>query len=109
VSRSRVGIELLGTGAFCGFDGQVFGATLGIDAAHVRWFAFRGREWRTNLPELVGEVTTERSCRESCRPRPAGRRYSASSARRGHPRLGRLADMTVSLHHIVIDAQDLSA
>ena len=28
--------------AFCGFDGQIGGATIGIDAAHVRWFAFEG-------------------------------------------------------------------
>jgi putative restriction endonuclease len=28
--------------AFCGFDGQLSGATVGIDAAHVRWFAFDG-------------------------------------------------------------------
>jgi putative restriction endonuclease len=28
--------------AFCGFDGQLYGATVGIDAAHVRWFAFDG-------------------------------------------------------------------
>jgi putative restriction endonuclease len=27
--------------AFCGYDGQVLGATVGIDAAHVRWFAYR--------------------------------------------------------------------
>jgi putative restriction endonuclease len=28
--------------AFCGFDGQVLGATVGVDAAHVRWFALDG-------------------------------------------------------------------
>ncbi|MEV0729873.1 phosphorothioated DNA-binding restriction endonuclease [Polymorphospora sp. NPDC050346] len=28
--------------AFCGFDGQMYGATVGIDAAHVRWFALDG-------------------------------------------------------------------
>jgi putative restriction endonuclease len=28
--------------AFCGYDGQLAGATAGIDAAHVRWFAFDG-------------------------------------------------------------------
>ncbi|WP_328654423.1 HNH endonuclease [Micromonospora sp. NBC_00330] len=28
--------------AFCGFDGQLYGATVGIDAAHVRWFALDG-------------------------------------------------------------------
>jgi putative restriction endonuclease len=28
--------------AFCGYDGQLGGATVGIDAAHVRWFAFDG-------------------------------------------------------------------
>jgi putative restriction endonuclease len=30
--------------AFCGFDGQLLGATVGIDAAHVRWFALEGPE-----------------------------------------------------------------
>jgi putative restriction endonuclease len=28
--------------AFCGYDGQLAGASVGIDAAHVRWFAFDG-------------------------------------------------------------------
>lgn len=28
--------------AFCGFDGQLGGASVGIEAAHVRWFAFDG-------------------------------------------------------------------
>jgi hypothetical protein len=28
--------------AFCGCVGQLAGATVGIDAAHVRWFAFDG-------------------------------------------------------------------
>ncbi len=28
--------------AFCGYDGQLAGASMGIDAAHVRWFAFDG-------------------------------------------------------------------
>jgi putative restriction endonuclease len=28
--------------AFCGYDGQVGGATAGLEAAHVRWFAFDG-------------------------------------------------------------------
>jgi putative restriction endonuclease len=28
--------------AFCGFDGQLYGAAIGIDAAHVRWFALDG-------------------------------------------------------------------
>jgi putative restriction endonuclease len=28
--------------AFCGFDGQAGGVTIGIDAAHVRWFALDG-------------------------------------------------------------------
>ena len=28
--------------AFCGFDGQVGTATIGLDAAHVRWHAFDG-------------------------------------------------------------------
>ncbi|HEY0698135.1 MAG TPA: HNH endonuclease [Micromonospora sp.] len=28
--------------AFCGFDGQLGAASVGVDAAHVRWFAFDG-------------------------------------------------------------------
>jgi putative restriction endonuclease len=28
--------------AFCGYDGQFAGATAGVEAAHVRWFAFDG-------------------------------------------------------------------
>ena len=28
--------------AFCGYDGQLAGASAGIDAAHVRWFTFGG-------------------------------------------------------------------
>jgi putative restriction endonuclease len=28
--------------AFCGYDGQLAAASVGIDAAHVRWFAFGG-------------------------------------------------------------------
>lgn len=28
--------------AFCGYDGQIGSASAGIDAAHVRWFAFDG-------------------------------------------------------------------
>lgn len=28
--------------AFCGYDGQLGGAAVGVDAAHVRWFAFDG-------------------------------------------------------------------
>ena len=28
--------------AFCGYDGQLAGATAGLDAAHVRWFSFGG-------------------------------------------------------------------
>jgi putative restriction endonuclease len=28
--------------AFCGYDGQLAGASIGIDAAHVRWWAFDG-------------------------------------------------------------------
>jgi putative restriction endonuclease len=34
--------------AFCGYDGQVGGATVGIDAAHVRWFAFDGPDTLDN-------------------------------------------------------------
>lgn len=28
--------------AFCGYDGQLAGASVGVEAAHVRWFAFSG-------------------------------------------------------------------
>jgi putative restriction endonuclease len=28
--------------AFCGFDGQILGVTVALDAAHVRWFAYDG-------------------------------------------------------------------
>ena len=28
--------------AFCGYDGQLLGASIGLDAAHVRWWAFDG-------------------------------------------------------------------
>ncbi|MBO4208347.1 restriction endonuclease [Micromonospora echinofusca] len=28
--------------AFCGYDGQLDGASVGVEAAHVRWFAFDG-------------------------------------------------------------------
>jgi putative restriction endonuclease len=28
--------------AFCGFDGQLYGASVGIDAAYIRWFALDG-------------------------------------------------------------------
>jgi putative restriction endonuclease len=28
--------------AFCGYDGQLYQASAGVEAAHVRWFAFDG-------------------------------------------------------------------
>jgi putative restriction endonuclease len=34
--------------AFCGYDGQLGGAAVGIDAAHVRWFAFGGPDALNN-------------------------------------------------------------
>ncbi len=34
--------------AFCGYDGQFAGATVGIEAAHVRWFAFDGPDTLDN-------------------------------------------------------------
>ena len=34
--------------AFCGYDGQIAGATVGVDAAHVRWFAFDGPDGPDN-------------------------------------------------------------
>lgn len=37
-----------GSCAFCGFDGQVAGSPVGIEAAHVRWFAFGGPDTLDN-------------------------------------------------------------
>lgn len=34
--------------AFCGYDGQLAAATVGLDAAHVRWFAFGGPDTPDN-------------------------------------------------------------
>ncbi|NIH68272.1 putative restriction endonuclease [Modestobacter marinus] len=34
--------------AFCGFDGQAGGMTIGLDAAHVRWFALDGPDELNN-------------------------------------------------------------
>ena len=34
--------------AFCGYDGQLGGATVGTEAAHVRWFAFDGPDTPEN-------------------------------------------------------------
>jgi putative restriction endonuclease len=34
--------------AFCGYDGQFAGASVGIEAAHVRWFAFEGPDTLDN-------------------------------------------------------------
>lgn len=34
--------------AFCGYDGQISGASVGIEAAHVRWFAFGGPDTPDN-------------------------------------------------------------
>lgn len=34
--------------AFCGFDGSLSGAPVGIDAAHVRWFKFEGPDAADN-------------------------------------------------------------
>ena len=34
--------------AFCGYDGQLAGASVGIEAAHVRWFAFGGPDTPDN-------------------------------------------------------------
>jgi putative restriction endonuclease len=39
--------------AFCGYDGQLAGATAGLDAAHVRWFSFGGPDDLDNGPGLV--------------------------------------------------------
>lgn len=34
--------------AFCGFDGQLGAATVGVEAAHIRWFAFDGPDTPDN-------------------------------------------------------------
>lgn len=34
--------------AFCGYDGQLAGASIGVEAAHVRWFAFDGPDTLDN-------------------------------------------------------------
>ena len=34
--------------AFCGYDGQLAGAPVGVEAAHVRWFAFEGPDTLVN-------------------------------------------------------------
>lgn len=34
--------------AFCGYDGQLAGAVIGVDAAHVRWWAFDGPDTLDN-------------------------------------------------------------
>ena len=34
--------------AFCGYDGQITGASVAIEAAHVRWFAFDGPDTLDN-------------------------------------------------------------
>jgi putative restriction endonuclease len=34
--------------AFCGYDGQLAGASIGVEAAHVRWFAFNGPDTLDN-------------------------------------------------------------
>ncbi len=34
--------------AFCGYDGQIAGACIGVEAAHVRWFAFGGPDTLDN-------------------------------------------------------------
>jgi len=34
--------------AFCGYDGQLAGASIGVDAAHVRWWAFDGPDTPDN-------------------------------------------------------------
>lgn len=37
-----------GSCAFCGFNGQIAGSAVGIEAAHVRWFAFGGPDTLDN-------------------------------------------------------------
>lgn len=34
--------------AFCGYDGQIAGASVGVEAAHVRWFTFDGPDTLDN-------------------------------------------------------------
>ncbi|MEU4422508.1 phosphorothioated DNA-binding restriction endonuclease [Actinoplanes sp. NPDC024001] len=40
--------------AFCGFDGQLLGATVGVEAAHVRWFNLGGPDELDNGIALCG-------------------------------------------------------
>jgi hypothetical protein len=48
--------------AFCGYDGQLSGATVGIDAAHVRWFAFDGADELDNgLASAAGTTSCSTS------------------------------------------------
>src|SRR5262249_20965026 len=92
--------------AFCGYDGQLAGATTGIDAAHVRWFTFDGPDDLDNGlalcvlhhklfdlgvlgldPEPAGAGTGHVPRPHPCRPgslRAAGT-AADSAARRYHP------------------------
>lgn len=45
--------------AFCGYHGQFAGSSVGIEAAHVRWFAFSGR-----IPSITARPCAR--CTTSC-------------------------------------------
>lgn len=62
--------------AFCGYDGQFRGASVGIEAAHVRWFAFGGPDTLNNGLALcalqAARTAADRATRHgpaSCQPR----------------------------------------
>ena len=100
--------------AFCGYDGQLVAASVGIDAAHVRWFAFDGPDALDNglalcvlhhklfdlgvlgldrrLQVLVSAVFTART--------EAGRAVYALHGRKLTPRLGTVvpAEAHISWH-----------
>lgn len=63
--------------AFCGYDGQMAGASAGIDGAHVRWFTFDGPDDLDN-----GQVVHPAS--QAVRPRSAWARPESAGAGIGH-------------------------
>lgn len=81
--------------AFCGYDGQVGGATVGLDAAHVRWFAYGGPDVPENGARAV--LPAPQALRQGragpgrCPPRPGQRRLQredrvrAAGLRAGRP------------------------
>jgi hypothetical protein len=56
--------------AFCGFDGQLGAATVGVEAAHVRWFTYGGPRRTRQRP---GPVLAAPQAIRPRRPRPQQR------------------------------------